>query len=75
MPFSPIQIILLELFMDLAASAGFVAEAKEKNIYTRPPRNPGEKIFNDKMIKDLLTKGVVLSYQSFLFISMPGARI
>ena len=60
MPFAPIQIILLELFMDLAASAGFVVEAKEKNIYSRPPRNPRENIFNEKVIKDFLTKGVVL---------------
>lgn len=60
MPFAPIQIILLELFMDLAASAGFVAEAKEKNIYSRPPRNPKENIFNDQVIRDFLTKGIVL---------------
>ncbi|MCE8424672.1 MAG: cation-transporting P-type ATPase [Candidatus Methanoperedens sp.] len=60
MPFAPIQIILLELFMDLAASAGFVAETKEKNIYSRPPRNPGENIFNNQVIKDLLIKGIVL---------------
>ncbi len=60
MPFSPIQIIILELFMDLAASAGFVAEPKEKNIYSRPPRNPGENIFNDQVIKDILIKGVFM---------------
>jgi len=60
MPFAPIQIILLELFMDLAASAGFVAEAQEKNIYSRPPRNPRENIFNARVVKDLLTKGFVL---------------
>ncbi len=60
MPFAPIQIILLELFMDLAASAGFVVEAKEKNIYLRPPRNPKENIFNNQVIKDFLTKGIVL---------------
>jgi Ca2+-transporting ATPase len=60
MPFAPIQIILLELFMDLAASAGFVVEAKEKNIYSRPPRNPRENIFNETVIKDFITKGVVL---------------
>lgn len=60
MPFAPIQIILLELFMDLAASAGFVAEAKEKNIYSRPPRNPKESIINNRVIRDLLTKGAFL---------------
>jgi len=60
LPFAPIQIILLELFMDLAASAGFVAEPKEKNIFVRPPRNPKEDIINDSVIKDILTKGTVL---------------
>ncbi|SNQ60361.1 cation-translocating P-type ATPase [Candidatus Methanoperedens nitratireducens] len=60
MPFAPIQIILLELFMDLAASVGFVAEAKEKNIYSRPPRNPKENIINNRVIKDLLTRGAFL---------------
>ena len=44
----------------MAASAGFVVEAKEKNIYLRPPRNPKENIFNNQVIKDFLTKGVVL---------------
>lgn len=60
LPFAPIQIILLELFMDLAASAGFVAEPKEKNIYTRPPRDPKKDIINDSVVKDILTKGTVL---------------
>ncbi len=60
MPFAPIQIIILELFMDLAASAGFVVEAKEKNIYSRPPRDPEESILNNQAIQDLLAKGIVL---------------
>ncbi len=64
MPFSPIQIIILELFMDLAASSGFVAEPKEKNIYSRPPRNPQEKIINKSAVTDILVKGV------FLFIAV-----
>jgi Ca2+-transporting ATPase len=37
LPFSPIQIIVLEMFMDLAASAGFVAEPAEADIALRPP--------------------------------------
>lgn len=60
MPFSPIQIILLELFMDLAASAGFVAEPKEKNIYTRKPRNPEKNIFGKREITDIVVKSVAL---------------
>lgn len=60
MPLAPIQIILLELFMDLAASAGFVAEPREKNIYSRPPRNPKASIISNRVIKDILIKGTVL---------------
>ena len=41
-PFSPIQIILLELFMDLMASTTFVLEPAERTIYTaRPERKAG----------------------------------
>lgn len=64
MPFSPIQIIVLELFMDLAASSGFVAEPKEKNIYFRPPRNPKENVLTSKAIKDIFING------AFLFIAV-----
>ena len=60
MPFSPIQIIILELFMDLAASAGFTAEPKEKNIYTRKPRDPQQPIFNTRVLTDLFIKSLVL---------------
>jgi Ca2+-transporting ATPase len=60
MPFSPIQIIILELFMDLAASAGFVAEPKEKSIYTRKPRDPQQPIFTPRVLTDLAIKSLVL---------------
>ncbi len=60
MPLAPIQIILLELFMDLAASSGFVAEPAEPGIHTRPPRNPKENIISNAVIRDILTKGFVL---------------
>lgn len=59
-PFSPIQIILLELFMDLAASAGFVAEPAEKAIYKRPPRDPKEKFFNFEFSKGIFASGLSL---------------
>ena len=61
MPFSPIQIILLELFMDLAASAGFVAEPREKDIYTRSPRDPQKPIFGKTELTDILIKSVLLA--------------
>jgi Ca2+-transporting ATPase len=47
LPFAPIQIIMLELFMDLGASAAFVAERPEADIMTKPPRDP-KKAFLDR---------------------------
>jgi len=60
MPLAPIQIILLELFMDLAASAGFVSEPEEKDIYVRPPRSKDEHILNASSITDIFLKGFIL---------------
>jgi Ca2+-transporting ATPase len=60
MPFSPIQIVVLELFMDLAASAGFVMEPKEKDIFTRPPRDPGEKVLTSRVIARIFAGGLAL---------------
>jgi Ca2+-transporting ATPase len=68
LPFAPIQIIVLELFMDLAASAGFVTEPAEKTIYGRKPRDPKAKFPDSKMITDLaisaasLFAAVMLAY-------------
>jgi Ca2+-transporting ATPase len=59
-PFAPIQIILLELFMDLAASAGFISEPAEKTIYKRPPRDPREKFIDSKMLKGIAVSGASL---------------
>jgi Ca2+-transporting ATPase len=61
LPFSPVQIIVLELFMDLAASAGFVAEPAERTIYSRPPRDPKERFLNSDMIRGISISGLSLS--------------
>ena len=53
LPFAPIQIIVLELFMDLAASATFVAEPEETGIMKKPPTDPKEKFLNKPMLKSL----------------------
>lgn len=49
LPFAPIQIILLELFMDLAASATFVVEPSETDVMKKPPRSPDEKFMDNEM--------------------------
>jgi Ca2+-transporting ATPase len=53
LPFAPIQIIVLELFMDLAASATFVAEPEESNVMTKPPVDPKEKFMNRSMLRGI----------------------
>ncbi len=49
LPFAPIQIIVLELFMDLAASATFVAEPEEIGTMKNPPVDSNEKFMNRSM--------------------------
>ncbi len=60
LPFSPVQIILLELFMDLAASAGFVAEPAEGDIRTRRPETMTTNILDGPQLKDLFLKSAFL---------------
>jgi Ca2+-transporting ATPase len=52
-PFSPIQIILLELFMDLAASTTFVVEPMEPGTMQKPPRDPKDKFINRGMLANM----------------------
>ncbi|MCW4006880.1 MAG: cation-transporting P-type ATPase [Candidatus Bathyarchaeota archaeon] len=54
LPFAPIQIIVLELFMDLAASATFVAEPQEPRAMQTPPLNPRDRFLNRSLQKTLL---------------------
>lgn len=49
-PFAPIQIILMELFMDLAAAAAFVVEPPESDLMRQPPRDTGTPFMNREMI-------------------------
>ncbi len=53
LPFAPIQIILLELFMDLAASAAFVAEPQEFGAMKKPPVNTEEKFMGQSMLRGI----------------------
>jgi Ca2+-transporting ATPase len=54
-PFAPIQIILMELFMDLAASATFAAEPAEADFMDRPPRQPKQPFMDRPMLTTLFT--------------------
>jgi Ca2+-transporting ATPase len=60
LPFAPIQIIVLELFMDLAASATFVAEPEEAGSMQKPPIDPKEKFLNKPMLRRLFLGAISL---------------
>src|SRR4030065_1358383 len=60
LPFAPIQIIVLELFLDLAASATFVAEPEESGIMAKPPVDPKEKFITRTMLRSILIGAISL---------------
>ena len=59
-PFAPIQIILMELFMDLAASATFVAEPPEAGLMKKPPRNPKSRFLDRPMLSGIVVSAAGL---------------
>ena len=61
LPFAPIQIIIMELFMDLSASTSFVVEPAESDLLKQKPRDPNEKFMNKKMISGIFTGSVTLT--------------
>jgi Ca2+-transporting ATPase len=59
-PFEPVQIIVLELFMDLGASTTFVGEAPEQDVMARPPRDPRRPFMDRAMQVGILGGGLSL---------------
>jgi P-type Ca2+ transporter type 2C len=60
-PFEPVQIIVLELFMDLGASTTFVAEPPEEDVMARPPRDPQRPFMDRAMQLGILGGGLSLA--------------
>ncbi len=59
-PFVVAQILLMELIMDLAASAGFLGEKAEGAIMSRAPRDRRERFLNRGMIGAIVLSAVGL---------------
>ena len=59
-PFAPVQIILMELFMDLMAAASFVAERAESDLLEQKPRDPKAKFMDRAMISSIVTSSLGL---------------
>ena len=72
-PFAPVQIIVMELFMDLAASAAFVAEPGEPGLMSRPPRDPRARFLDRAMVASILTSaaGLFLAVSAAYLWSWP----
>ncbi|HZD24302.1 MAG TPA: HAD-IC family P-type ATPase, partial [Acidimicrobiia bacterium] len=64
-PFAPVQIILMELFMDLGASTTFVVEPPEEDLMTRPPRNPRLPFMDRSMTFGIFAGGISLALVVF----------
>lgn len=60
-PFEPVQIIVLELFMDLGASVTFTAEPPEEDLMARPPRDPRRPFLDQGMAFGILAGGLALA--------------
>ncbi len=68
-PFAPIQIILMELFMDLAAAAAFVAERAESNLMRQQPRPPGTPFMNREMMVGIIRAATgLLAAVTFVYL-------
>ena len=60
-PFSPLMIILLELFMDLAASSAFVVEPAESALMSLPPRSPSVPLLDRDLYRGIAGGSLLLS--------------
>ncbi|MFC7344725.1 cation-translocating P-type ATPase [Saccharopolyspora griseoalba] len=59
-PFTPIQIVVLEMFMDIAGSATFAAEPAESDAMRRPPRDPRRPFLDRSLVTAIFTCGATL---------------
>ncbi|KAL0478641.1 calcium-transporting ATPase [Acrasis kona] len=60
-PLTPVQNIVLELFMDLGASTTFVSEQQESDVTCVPPRDSKKSILDVKFISNLIKGSVSLT--------------
>lgn len=58
--FAPIQIIVLELFMDVNAALGFAVEAAEPTIMQKPPRDPSAPFLDRALVSGVVWGGLLL---------------
>jgi Ca2+-transporting ATPase len=72
-PFAPIQIVVLEAFMDIAASTTFTAEPAEPGVMARPPRPAGAR-FLDRPFLEAMTAGAAALFAAVAGIYLWAAE-
>ncbi len=60
-PFAPIQIIIMELFMDLGASVAFTTEPPEADVMRQAPRDPRRPFVDGPLRLGILAGGLSLA--------------
>lgn len=73
-PFAPVQMILMELFMDLGASVTFTTEPAEGDVMTRPPRDPRQPFVDRGLKVGILAGGLSLGAAVILVYLWSFAR-
>jgi P-type Ca2+ transporter type 2C len=75
-PFTPVQIILLELFMDLGAAAAFVAERSDGTLMSRSPRDPQASFMDRPMVRSIFVSslGLILAVTAAYFLTWNGTH-
>ena len=75
-PFQPVQIVVLELFMDLGASVAFVAEPASPAAMHRPPRPPGTGFLDRAVVAAIAAAAAALTLAvlpAYLLLAHLGA--
>lgn len=75
-PFAPVQIILMELFMDLMAAASFVSEKAEADLLDQRPRDPQAKFMDKAMVNGILSSaaGLFIAIASIYLYTWYGSH-
>jgi len=74
LPLSPLQIILLELFMDVGASTTFTLEPADGDLMLLPPRHPSLPFFDTELLQGTLAGGASLLLVVLLSGGGPGGQ-
>jgi P-type Ca2+ transporter type 2C len=59
-PYLPIQIVVMEAFMDVVGSSTFTAEPAEYDVMSRPPRDPSLQFLDRRLIGKIVICGAGL---------------